>query len=170
MMFDRLPEELLKELSDFLNLKHEVSFSLINRKFNEQFRLNLLRRLDAILSKNEKVFFSHLLHFVQKNEKDGLAILKDPFCKNILIEERPKQLPHWMLGIAECQPVLMPFLLNDNDYKNSLSPEEFEYLMQNYSAIKVFVEKHQITPPIAIDTRQEDDELEIDDSIGSLNI
>ena len=165
-----LPDELLKKLSDFLTLKNEVSFSFINRNQREQFNQNLNSRLNTLLNKNEKIFFSHLLAFVQQDEKDGLAILKDPFCKNILIEKRPKQLPHWMLGIAECQPVLMRFVLNDNDYKNSLNPEEFEYLVQNYPPIKAFVENHQIAPPSADASLLDDYELEADNDIGKFSI
>ena len=52
-----------------------------------------------------------------------------------------------MLGLAECQPDLVVFTFKDEDYKKSLSPDEFDFLVRNYPELDTLVKEAQITAP-----------------------
>ncbi|RUR22869.1 hypothetical protein ELY20_09110 [Legionella qingyii] len=45
------------------------------------------------------------------------------------------QLAHWILSIGECQPNLLEFIMEDEDYRNSLTKIETEYFMANYEKL-----------------------------------
>lgn len=85
--------------------------------------------------------------------------MQNDLCKKVLIEKRSRSLPHWMLSLVEIQPNLMFFLLKDDDFRNSLRLDEFNYLTRNYPKLDAFVTKNNIADPIAL-AIEEDNELE----------
>ncbi|KTC65049.1 Uncharacterised protein (plasmid) [Legionella adelaidensis] len=104
-------------------------------------------RLDSILNSTSDKLFAKLLSFISMNEDDSLAIMQDDTCKNILLTKRPTCLPHWIISLGISQPHVIPFLLKDDEYKNSLSPAEFDYLLENVPGLKEFVMRDNIVPP-----------------------
>lgn len=101
--------------------------------------------------------FIELLNFIQNNEQDAPVILQNKICKKILLEKRPKNLPHWILSLAEKHPKVVTNFLQDEEYKNSLSPIEFLYLVRNYPDLEEFVRGNNIAEPMQNNILDEDD-------------
>ena len=146
-MLDSLPNELLFKLYDYLGIKDKCKFASVSTLMNRIHQDRMQSRLAAVLAKPTPNQFIQLLTCIKDNVYDGLAILQDETCKKTLLEKRPKELPHWMLGLAECKPDLLVFTLKDEDYKKSLSPDEFDFLVRNYPELDTLVKEAQITAP-----------------------
>ncbi|STX44864.1 Uncharacterised protein [Legionella donaldsonii] len=146
-MFDSLPTELIVKICTCLGVKDDYEFSFTSKLAKELHQQRMQSRLATILAKPTTNQFIQFLNCIQDNAEDGLAILLDETCKKTLLEKRPKTLPHWMLGLAECQRDLVAILLKHDDYKNSLSPTEFRYLVRNYSDLATLVKNNNIAEP-----------------------
>ena len=146
-MFDKLPMELIFKICSYFDVKEEYEFSFTSQLAKTIHQERMKSRLAVILANPTSDQFIQFLTCIQDNAQDGLAILLDETCKKTLLEKRPKTLPHWMLGLAECQRDLVAILLKIEDYKNSLSPAEFRYLVRNYSDLEVLVKDNNIAEP-----------------------
>ncbi|PWY53849.1 hypothetical protein DGG96_20150, partial [Legionella qingyii] len=112
-MFSNLPNEILEIICSSLNVKEERNLGLLFQNVENLRKKNMMRQLTKVLSSPEPVLFHHLLQCIIDNEKTGLAILQNEYCKNILITQKPNSLPHWILSIGECQPNLLEFIMED---------------------------------------------------------
>jgi hypothetical protein len=147
-MLDHLPMKVLEYLYDFIETpKVSWDFALVNSKTYESYKNYMQKKIQEFLE--DSSHFYKLLDCVISDQIVGLAILKDPDCKAILINKRAKELPHWIINIPECQPGLSTFLLLDNDYRNSLTRDEYEYLLNNYPDLKAFAMERQLSTPTA---------------------
>lgn len=146
-MFDKLPMELIFKICSYFDVKEEYEFSFTSHLAKTIHQERMKSRLAVILANPTSDQFIQFLTCIQDNAQDGLAILLDETCKKTLLEKRPKTLPHWMLGLAECQRDLVAILLKIEDYKNSLSPAEFRYLVRNYSDLEALVKDNNIAEP-----------------------
>ncbi|MCP0913351.1 hypothetical protein NKV53_03090 [Legionella sp. 27cVA30] len=144
MLFSQLPTEIIQLFMQYTCIRDEKRSSGISSFFLSTHRENSTERLSRI--KSNELNFNLLLSHIIANEKDGFAILHDKECMNILIEQTPKNLPHWILGLAECQPNLVYFLLWVPAYKNLLTLEEFRHL-QSYESFGKFIISNGILPP-----------------------
>ena len=134
-MFSKLPNEILEIICSYLNVKEERNLGLFFENVENVRKNNLITRARKILNSPEQVIFCYLLQCIIESEKDGLAILQNEYCKNILLTQKSKSLPHWILGIGECQPHLLEFIMEDTDYRNSLTKLETEYFITNYEKL-----------------------------------
>ncbi|WP_454782323.1 hypothetical protein [Legionella sp. WA2022007384] len=134
-MFSKLPNEILEIICSYLNVKEERNLGLFFKNVENVRKEQLMRRAKKILNGSEQVVFCHLLQCIIESEKDGLAILQNERCKNILLNQKSKSLPHWILGIGECQPNLLEFIMEDTDYRNSLTKLETEHFITNYEKL-----------------------------------
>ncbi|MBN9228101.1 MULTISPECIES: hypothetical protein [Legionella] len=163
-MFNGLPLKLLVKMCHDLEEKCEDNLSFVSSYSSSIYRQKMECRLAAILATPTSKHFIQLLAYIQNDAEDGRAILLDETCKRILLEKRPKELPHWMLSLAECHLALVSVLLKDEDYKNSLSLSEFRYLISNYPDLEALIKKDKINeptevPPLSIN---ETEEIELD--------
>ncbi|WP_019215450.1 F-box protein [Legionella tunisiensis] len=162
-MFDSLPVELIVKIFSYLDVKAEYEFSFSSPLTREIYKARLQSRLATVLATPTTNQFIQFLTCIQDNAQDGLAILLDETCKKILLEKRPKILPHWMLSLAECQIDLVAILLEKDDYKNSLSPSEFRYLVRNYSVLETLVKEKNIAEPLELELSTPGIEFDEDD-------
>lgn len=158
-MFKNLPIELFNKICDDLGVLQESNLSFASSATRRMYKQLQESRLTAILSSATENQFLYFLDRIASNAKDGLAILQNPACKKILIEKRPKTLPHWMLSMVLRQPDLMLFLLADDDYRNSLKPSEYGDLLRNYPNLQAYV----IAKAIRMTTFNETDCGELDE-------
>lgn len=94
--------------------------------------VEMQRRLFKVLQNPSPNAFCQFLDCITVDEKTGYAILFDSTCKDILINKRPKMLPHWILSVAQAQPNLLQPILEDDDYLESLSFSEINFLLKNH--------------------------------------
>ncbi|WP_454784631.1 hypothetical protein [Legionella sp. WA2024007413] len=146
-MFSNLPNEILEIICSYLNVKEERNLSLFFKNVENVRKYTLENRLARVLNGSEPVIFCYLLQCIIENEKTGLAILQNEYCKNILITQKSKSLPHWILGIGECQPRLLEFIMEDKDYRNSLTKLETEYVITHYEKL--------LSPELAVTIHEE---------------
>lgn len=149
-MFHKFPLKTIKIICKKLGIKSEFNFSF---SFSSDYKQQLQSQLSLVLKNPTSAIFCKLLDCIQENEEAGYAILQDETCKKILIEKRPQELPHWILGVAVCQPNLAPIILKDEDYRNSLNADEFIYLVSNYPQLKIPVAPYVITSKENIDDK-----------------
>ncbi|MCW8472125.1 hypothetical protein OQJ19_15945 [Fluoribacter gormanii] len=135
ILFSNLPNEILEIICSSLNVKEERNLGLVFQNVEHLRKKNMMTQLTKVLNSSEAAMFHHLLRCIIENEKTGLAILQNEHCKNILITQKPKSLPHWILSIGECQPHLLEFIMEDEDYRNSLTKVETGYLITNYEKL-----------------------------------
>lgn len=95
---------------------------------------------------NSHLFIQLLTHIVN-NPEDAIEIVQDEICQNILIENRPNDMPHWLLGLMDCQQNLALHLLKIDTYRNSLTLDEFTFLRENYPAVQDLAVKNSIAEP-----------------------
>jgi len=130
-MFSSLPNELLKIICDNLNIKDERNLAFLSPTVNAWSREEMSSRLAHVLKNPAPDVFYQFLKCITDDEKTGYAILQDETCKKILITQKPAELPHWILNITQCQPNLLEYIMEDEDYRNSLTPSEKIYLLNN---------------------------------------
>lgn len=132
-MLNILPKEIVKLICDNLSAKEERYLSSFFPNIRQVFREDLDRRL-ATVHKNitQKGVFSVLLNLICDDEKTGYAILLNENCKQILINQRSKNLPHWIISLPESQPFLFQAIMNDKSYRDSLSASDTQYLINNH--------------------------------------
>lgn len=134
-MFSSLPNEILKMICDNLNIKDERKLAFLSPVVNALSREEMSSRLALVLNNPEPEVFYQFLKCITDDEKTGYAILQDETCKHILINQKPAELPHWILSVAECQPNLLEFIMNDEYYRNSLTNNEKLFLLNNYNEL-----------------------------------
>lgn len=132
-MLETLPKEILKLICDNLSVREECYLSSFFPNTKQVFEEDLERRLAAVHknSTQQDVFFV-LLNLINDDEKTGYAILLNENCKQILINQRPKSLPHWIIHLPETQPDLFQAIINDKGYRDSLSASDTQYLINNH--------------------------------------
>ncbi|ARH00378.1 hypothetical protein [Legionella micdadei] len=131
-MFKDLPYEILVKICDQLNIKDERSLGFFSSEVKAVTMAEMQRRLFKVLQNPNPNAFCQFLECITSDEKIGYAILFDSTCKDILINKRPRTLPHWILSVAQAQPNLLQPILEDQDYLESLSSSEISFLLNNH--------------------------------------
>lgn len=149
-MFQRLPNDLLEIISQNIDIKTRRNFILINTTCYLTYYKMLQTKLLNILNQSNGYQYLNLLDCIVNDAVIGYAILKDSECKRIILEKlkRSDDEPSWIISLPECQPELITFILADKDYRDSLTQDEFDYLIRNYPELNTFVQKYQIPSPI----------------------
>ena len=148
-MFSELSDRVLKHICQQMGIKINSDFNIVNSKSYTLYKRQLQQRLMAALNDPAIDAFAPLIQCIQIDHAMGLAILRDKHFKAVLLQKRPLLVPHWILGIPECQSTLMHDILTDCDYRNSLTREEFDYLKRNYPQLNEFIIDQQLPPPTA---------------------
>lgn len=147
-----IPAQMVHKLYVALNLSVSAgAFSLRKTTVTGKERLRLMTALQesSIHCQNPHALYAVFLECISEDKATGQFLLSTQLVKEILVKYRPLELPHWLLGLAECQSELVPIVLSDDEYRNSLSKREFSYLCRNYSDIAAEVKTQKIPPPLS---------------------
>lgn len=146
---NHLPVDLLEKINSFLANNEQGKFSRVSFFARKAYLAHLNHLVDEFTGQTQEEQLALYLYVIYEQPEVGIAILKNEHCKKILINEKSDCLPHWLLGLAESNKELILYALNDEQYKNSLSKQEFDALINNNSYVSDFVTKNNITPPLS---------------------
>jgi hypothetical protein len=139
-------------IDSLLKLCNSLKIDILNKQLllpsqhaELAYKERIQSRIMAALNTPNSELFIQLLTHIQDNPKDAMVIFEDECCQNILIKNRPKNLPHWLLSLMESQQNLALHLLQMDQYSNDLTREECTFLTRNYPVVQELAIKNLIS-------------------------
>lgn len=93
---------------------------------------------------SRKPSFAELIRKIGEDSDFLGEVLQHDHLKRVLINDRPLELPHWILGFADSNMEGVKKLLKDDAFRQSLPKEVFACLTRLYPEITVFVRHEKL--------------------------